>query len=63
MILVDTDILSAIAKIGRTQLLFALLQTLQIHITPGVLGELAYSFNLGRQYAVDVFGLMTTGQI
>jgi len=63
MILVDTDILSAMAKIGRIQLLFTLLQTPRLHIPPGVLGELAPSFNLRRQYAVDVFGLITSGQL
>ena len=63
MILVDTDILSALAKIGRIHLLFALLQTLQIHITPGVFGELAHSFNLRRQYAVDVLALIVAGQL
>ncbi|HEX5943864.1 MAG TPA: hypothetical protein VFY66_16395 [Anaerolineales bacterium] len=63
MILVDTDILSAMAKIGRIQLLFALLQIPQLHITPGVFGELAHSFNLRLQYAVDVFALITTGQL
>jgi predicted nucleic acid-binding protein len=54
MILVDTDILSAMAKIVRIQLLFTLLQTPQIHITPGVFGELAHSFNLRRQYLDNV---------
>src|SRR5438477_3105872 len=63
MMLVDADILSAMAKIGRTHLVFALLQTPQLHITPGVFGELVHSFNLRRQYAVDVFGLIVTGQI
>jgi predicted nucleic acid-binding protein len=63
MILVDTDILSAMAKIGRIQPLFALLQTPQIHITPGVFGELAHSFNLRRQYAVDIFALIAAGQL
>jgi hypothetical protein len=63
MILVDTDILSAMAKIGRIRLLFALLQTLQLHITPGVFGELAHSFNFRRQYAVDVFALIAAGQL
>jgi predicted nucleic acid-binding protein len=63
MMLVDTDILSAMAKIGRIQLLFALLPTSQLHITPGVVGELAHSFNLRRQYAVDVFALIAVGQL
>jgi predicted nucleic acid-binding protein len=63
MILVDTDILSAMAKIGQMHLLFALLQTPRIHIPPGVFGELAHSFNLGCQYAVDVFALIAAGQL
>jgi predicted nucleic acid-binding protein len=63
MILIDTDMLSAMAKIGQIQLLFALLQTPQLHITPGVFGELAHSFNLERQYAVDVFALIAADQL
>lgn len=51
------------AKIERLPLLFALLQTTELHVTPGVFGELAYSFNLGRQYANEVFALLATGQI
>jgi predicted nucleic acid-binding protein len=63
MIFIDTDMLSAMAKIGQIQLLLALLQTSQLHITPGVFGELAHSFNLERQYAVDVFALIAAGQL
>ena len=63
MILVDVDILSAMAEIGQIHLLFALLQTPQLHITPGVFGELAHSFNLRRQYAVDVFALIIASQL
>jgi len=63
MILADTDILSALAKIGRLPLLFSLFQTPELHVTPGVFAELAHSFNLGHQYAKDVFALLTTGQI
>ena len=37
MILVDTDILSALAKVDRLSLLFTLLQTMHISIVPGVL--------------------------
>ena len=55
MILLDPDMLSAVAKIARLSLLFSLLQTTRLYITPGVFGELTHSFNLGRQYAVDVF--------
>ena len=63
MILIDTDILSALAKIARLPLLFALLQTTRLHITPGVFGELMYSFNLKRQYAADVFALIVADQL
>jgi predicted nucleic acid-binding protein len=63
VILVDTDVLSAMAKIGRLSLLFSLFRIAVFHVTPAVLGELAYSFNLGRQYANDVFALLTVGQI
>jgi hypothetical protein len=34
-----------------------------LYITPGVFGELTHSFNLGRQYAVDVFTLIATGRL
>lgn len=63
MILADTDILSAVAKVERLPLLFALLQTTEWHITPGVLAELQHSFDLGRAYAQAVFALLNDGQI
>ena len=49
--LIDTDMLSARAQIGQLHLLFALLLRPQLYITPGVFGELAQSFKVGRQYA------------
>jgi predicted nucleic acid-binding protein len=63
MILVDTDILSALAKVDRLSLLFTLLQTTHISIVPGVLAELTYSFTLGRPYAQEVFATIASGQI
>jgi predicted nucleic acid-binding protein len=63
MILIDTDVLSAMAKIAHLPLLLTLFQTARLHITPGVLGELTHSLNLQRQYAVDVFALIAAGQI
>jgi hypothetical protein len=48
MILIETDIPSAMAKIARLPLLFALLQTTRLHVTPGVFGELTHRFNLKR---------------
>lgn len=63
MILVDTDILSSMAKAARVSLFFILLQTSTLCITPGVFGELEHSFELERQYAKDVFAFITSGQI
>lgn len=63
MILADTDILSAMAKVDRLPLVFPLFQITELHITPGVFGELEHSFNLGRLYANEVFALLTAGRI
>jgi hypothetical protein len=43
MILADTDILSALANVGRLSLLFPLLQTSELNIPPGVFRELEHS--------------------
>ena len=54
MILVDTDVLSAMAKVTRLPLFFfTLFQVDCLHIAPGVFRELAHSFSLRRQYAED----------
>ena len=63
MILADTDILSALAKVGRLSLLFDVFKTNRLYITSAVLGELAYSLNLRRSYAEDVFALISAGQL
>ena len=63
MIVADTDVLSALAKIGRLPLLFDLFRTTAFSITPGVFQALAYSFNVGRPYAPALFGLIDTDQI
>jgi predicted nucleic acid-binding protein len=63
MILADTDILSALAKVTRLPLLFSLLQVTSLQIAPGVFRELAHSLNLRRRYAEDVLSLVSTGQI
>jgi predicted nucleic acid-binding protein len=63
MILADTDILSALAKVARLSLLFTLFQTTRVSISPGVLAELAHSLALRRQYAQDVFALISANQI
>ena len=63
MILIDTDILSALAKIARLPLLFTLLQATRLHFIPGVFEELTHSFNLKHQYAADVFVLIEADQL
>lgn len=63
MILVDTDVLSALAKVDRLPLLFVLFQISRFTITPGVLAELTRSLAMGRQYAEEVFVLIGDGRI
>ena len=63
MILADTDILSALAKVARLPLLFTLLRTNKLQITPGVFREVAHSLHLRRRYAEDVLALVAAGQI
>ncbi len=63
MILVDTDILSALGKIDRLPLLFAVLRTTRLHIAPAVFHEVTQSLTLRRPYADAVLALVTTGQI
>lgn len=63
MILADTDILSALAKINRLPLLFELLRLDRLYLAPAVLGELAHSLNLGRPYAVEIFDLVSAGRL
>jgi len=63
MITADTDILSALAKIGQMPLLFSLLNTTEIQITPAVLAELEHSFNLGRDYAINLFAILSAGRL
>lgn len=63
MILADTDILSAMAKIGRLQSMWPLFRIERLYITPAVFEELDHSFNMGRQYAKDVFSLLASGRI
>jgi predicted nucleic acid-binding protein len=63
MILVDTDVLSAMVKIGRLSLFFVLFQTNRLQIAPGVARELTHSLNLRRSYAEEAFALVSSGQI
>jgi predicted nucleic acid-binding protein len=63
MILVDTDVLSALAKVDRLPLLLVLFQRPRFTITPGVLAELTRSLAMGRQYAEGVFVLIGDSRI
>lgn len=63
MILLDTDVLSAFAKVARLSLLFTLFQTPSFFIAPAVLAELAHSLVRGRQYAADVFACVAVCQL
>jgi len=63
MILADTDILSALGKIDRLSVLFAVLRTTRLQIAPGVFHEVTQSLTLRRPYAEAVLALVSTGQI
>jgi len=63
MILSDTDILSAFAKIERLDEIFALLKTPQLYIAGGVFSEIEESFRQGREYALKIFELLAVNRI
>ena len=63
MIFADTDILSALAKVGRLPLLFSLFRVTRLQIVPGVFKEVAHSVALGRSYATEILSLISTAQI
>jgi predicted nucleic acid-binding protein len=63
MIFADTDVLSALAKVGRLPLLFPLFRVTRLQIVPGVFKEVAYSVALGRPYATEILSLISTAQI
>jgi predicted nucleic acid-binding protein len=63
MILVDTDILSALAKVDGLPLLFPLFKRSSFSITPGVLAELTHSLATGRLYAETVFADIGDGRL
>jgi predicted nucleic acid-binding protein len=63
MILADTDILSALAKVGRLSLLFSLFCVTRLQIVPGVFKEIAHSVALGRSYATEILSSISSAQI
>ena len=63
MILVDTDILSALAKIDRLNLLFELFGVTRLQIVPSVLGEIQINIQEGRNFAQKILDLIANGQL
>lgn len=63
MILVDTDVISALAKVDGLSLLFPLFKRSALSITPGVLAELSHSLAMGRLYAETVFDYIGAGRL
>ena len=63
MILSDTDILSAFAKIDRLEMLFALLKIVELDIASGVFHEIEESFRQGRPYAIKIFELLADDRV
>jgi predicted nucleic acid-binding protein len=63
MILVDTDVISALAKVESLSLLFPLFMRSTFSITPGVLAELSHSLAMGRPYAGIVFDYIGDGRL
>jgi predicted nucleic acid-binding protein len=63
MILVDADVISALAKVESLFLLFPLFQRSTFSITPGVLAELGHSLTMGRLYAETVFSCIGDGRL
>jgi predicted nucleic acid-binding protein len=63
VILVDTDVLSALAKTQSLHLLFRLFGEGNVQTTAAVVAELRYSLALGREYARDVFSHIDSGRI
>ena len=63
MILGDTDILSAFAKIDRLETLFKLLKIAELDIASGVFYEIEESFRQGRKYALKIFEMLAADRI
>jgi len=63
MIIVDTDILSAFAKIGQLDSLYALFSVEVLSIPPGVLTEIEVSFDAGYADAREIFQRFLSGGI
>lgn len=63
MIVADTDVLSAFAKVGAVQLLFDLFRADNLTITEGVYKEIQYSADTGRVFAKELTSMVDAGKI
>jgi predicted nucleic acid-binding protein len=63
VILADTDILSAFAKIGQVELLFALFKTDTLYVVPAVVDEIDYSYRHGRVYAQAIVAYLESQRL
>ncbi|GBC95750.1 hypothetical protein HRbin16_01544 [bacterium HR16] len=63
MIVADTDVLSAFAKVGAIQLLFDLFRTDNLTITEGVYKEIQYSADAGHAFAKELTSMVDAGKI
>lgn len=63
MIIADTDILSAFAKIEHLDLLLELFQTRSLYIANSAWEEVEYSRQLGRAYALRLAKFADTGKL
>jgi len=63
VILLDTDVLSAFAKIGKIDLLYQLFSTSVLYISPSVLEEVKVSYDKKYPFAMEIFQLIEKGRI
>lgn len=63
MIVADTDMLSAFAKIGRLPLLRAAVRAGRLHVTPAIRAELQYGADQGWPDSMDVLAGLQDGSL
>lgn len=62
MIYIDTDILSAFAKIKKLQLICNLFSH-NLHVSPSILNEIKISLDVGYQFAKEIFSFIEEGNL
>ncbi len=63
MILLDADVLSAFAKVGKLSLLYKLFSQHFLYISPAVLAEIKVSLDKGHDFTIEIFELLERGQL